>query len=484
MAIIYDDQGKPVWDGEGGGMGMAPAQGGDAAFLRHANGKVYQLHGYGGASASGPTIQATDGSGELWNEVTPDDLAMAENSRGGGPGAYLAAMVAAAASAGLLGPEALPAGESLTSGGFAPGAMSTAASSVDPLTLGATTGAPMSTTAALQATLPGASIIPGATQALPIVTGLPMGGTPPTSTPMNSPTAPAATNSTAPSATDALNGAQADDVLPPEVRADATANLPKGGLEQTLRQGATDLGLPGSTSASDLTTGSSLVDKALTTGATTALTGGVNATGGQGGDTTAADQQSAEEARRRGLIDSINGMYDPANFTGEENDLSNSIRSRQGDALQLGYDKAERTARFDAARRSDLGGSAMADNVAALNRDNALGSTKIEDEVNSALAGLRSTREAGKSAALNLANAGSGPEAVNAASTSMKNAIDSARAQALPSITDGLFQNIALSNIGSANASNNAALSAYINSRGGGSLFPVNGRTSGYNVNY
>lgn len=102
MALIYDDHGKLVWDGEGGGIGMAPAQGGDATFLRHANGKVYQLHGYGGASASGPTIPALDGSGELWNEVTPNDLAMAENSRGGGPGPYLAAMLASGIGASYL----------------------------------------------------------------------------------------------------------------------------------------------------------------------------------------------------------------------------------------------------------------------------------------------------------------------------------------------------------------------------------------------
>jgi hypothetical protein len=200
---------------------------------------------------------------------------------------------------------------------------------------------------------------------------------------------------------------------------------------------------------------------------------------------SAADQQAADEARKKALIEQINAMYDPNNFADEEGKLSDAIRGQQGDALKLGYDKAARATTFDAARRGNVGGSVMADNIAGLNRDNQLGSTKIEDAVNAALSGLRSSRLSSQNNAISLVNAGSGPEAVNAAATGIKNAIDTARAEKIPDITQGLFQNVALSNQAINTGNNTAALGAYINARtnpGGGSLFPLGSRAAGYSV--
>lgn len=237
-------------------------------------------------------------------------------------------------------------------------------------------------------------------------------------------------------------------------------------------------------SATMPTTGNKLVDNLLTKAATTALGSANSASAGVGGDTTAADQQAAEEARKQSLIEQINQMYSSDNFRDEEDALSGAIRGQQGDALKLGYDNAARSTTFDAARRGNVGGSVMADNIAGLNRDNQLGATKIEDAVSSALSGLRSSRLSSQGNAISLVNAGSGPEAVDAAASGIRNAIDTARASKVPDVTQGLFQNVALSNQGINTGNNTAALGAYINARntGGGSLFPLGSGASGRNV--
>lgn len=226
------------------------------------------------------------------------------------------------------------------------------------------------------------------------------------------------------------------------------------------------------------TTGNKAVDNLLTKAATSLLGGGATAAtpGGAGGDTTGVDQQAADEARKQALRDQIRGMFDPNNFADTEQELGDAIRTSQGNALHQKYDTAKRSTTFDMARRGNVGGSVMATNLANLNRDNELGSTKIEDAVNQSLASLRSGRQNAESGALSLVDSGSGPDAVAAAGTGIKNAIDAARAATIPDTTAGLFQNVALSDQGINQLNNNASLAAYINSkRGGGQLFGTNG---------
>jgi hypothetical protein len=343
-----------------------------------------------------------------------------------GMGGYLPGTESMFAGAAGAGAGETAAGASLSGGGGGAGAvdaswgvnpqtfggpMSTAATTVNPATLATEFGAPMSTTAALQ----GTSLLPGATQLLPIGSA-------------------------------------------PFSLADLLKKKP--------------------------TTGNEMVDNLLMKAATTALGAGNSASAGAGGDTTAAAQQAADEARKQALIEQINAMYAPENFKDEEDNLSGAIRGQQGDALKLGYDNAARSTTFDAARRGNVGGSVMADNIAGLNRDNQLGGTKIEDAVNSTLAGMRSSRLSSQNNAISLANAGSGPEAVNAAATGIKNSIDTAQAAKVPDVTQGLFQNVALSNEGINAGVNAGNKNAYTASRlsGGGSLFPLGSGATGRNV--
>ncbi len=199
--------------------------------------------------------------------------------------------------------------------------------------------------------------------------------------------------------------------------------------------------------------------------------------GGRGGDTSAATQQAADQSRKQALIDQINSMFDApdakANINAESTRIGDSLRSNYTSDLKDQYDIAHRNLNFAAARAGQTGSTTQADQEAQLNKQNELGSTKIDDAVRGAQASLAGDVESRRNNAINLVNAGSGPEAVNAATTGLNNAIQSAASQQKQDLFTGLFKDVGMGVQANNANSQNATLAAYMAAKGGGTYFPT-----------
>lgn len=127
----------------------------------------------------------------------------------------------------------------------------------------------------------------------------------------------------------------------------------------------------------------------------------------------------------------------------EEDKLAKGSRDYYEEDLAHTFGKAERANRFALADRGLLGGSAQIDTERELDRDNALGATRLEDEVRAAVAGLRSGREQERLNATSLINSGAGEEAVAGAKSGLSRAFDNASSLRKANIAGDLFQNTA-----------------------------------------
>lgn len=198
--------------------------------------------------------------------------------------------------------------------------------------------------------------------------------------------------------------------------------------------------------------------------------------GDEGGDGGSSERQAAEEARKTALRSRINSLYgiggeDPEamaarqQMEAEERQLADSTRGFYGEDLKYNYDRARRNNTFALADRGLLGGKAQVDSEAELARDNTMGATRLEDEVKSAVSGLRNAREGERLNATTLVNAGSGEDAVSAAQAGLSRAMQNAAAMRKTSIASDLFAGGADAVAGSNSAlANAAALQRYQNS--------------------
>lgn len=185
--------------------------------------------------------------------------------------------------------------------------------------------------------------------------------------------------------------------------------------------------------------------------------------GGDDGDGGVAAAQQAEESRKAALREQINQLYgidsgsDPLakasrDFMAKsENELGDSTRSFYNDQLQHASEQAFRKNRFALADRGTLGGSAQIDSERELSRDNTLGATRIADKVSEAVSGLRNSQEQERLNAINLVNAGSGADAVQAAQAGLQRSFDNANSQQKVDLTGGLFSSVADQYAGQAN---------------------------------
>lgn len=168
--------------------------------------------------------------------------------------------------------------------------------------------------------------------------------------------------------------------------------------------------------------------------------------GGSGGDGGAAQQQ-AEEARKASMRTQINSLFDApdaqAQFKTQEDQLSEALRGFYSDQLGRSYADAERGARFGAADTGNIGGSAYADSLARVNRDNALGGTRIQEAVTRAINNLRASREDTRNRSIGLVNSGSGDQAAASAQSGLQQAISAANAAQRENIVGDLFGDVA-----------------------------------------
>jgi hypothetical protein len=180
----------------------------------------------------------------------------------------------------------------------------------------------------------------------------------------------------------------------------------------------------------------------------------------------AAQQAQEEEARKQTVRDRINKMYgvgdDPeaqaakTQLATEGKNVGDATSSYYTDQLGRGYTAAERNARFNLARQGLLGGSADSDQQGQLKSDRDLGATRIGEASRSAVTALQAQREQERLNATGLVNAGTGSEAVRAASTGLQSSLNNASSANKANIFGDLFagtaDNAAAQNYNDANA--------------------------------
>ena len=151
--------------------------------------------------------------------------------------------------------------------------------------------------------------------------------------------------------------------------------------------------------------------------------------GAGGGDTSGAEFQKQEEARKAALREQVNTLFDAepakAQFATEDKTLGDSLRGYYTDELKTKFEDAMRNLRFGAAESGNLG-SPYADQMTRLEREHQQGATRIDEAVRNALAGLSSQREGTRTNALNMVASGGGADSVNAATAGLKNSISMA----------------------------------------------------------
>lgn len=212
--------------------------------------------------------------------------------------------------------------------------------------------------------------------------------------------------------------------------------------------------------------------------------------GDSGGDTSGAQQQQAEQSRKQALIAQINGLFDApdarAAYDTQATGVGDALRSNYTSDLKDKYDIANRDLTFSAARAGQIGSTVQADKKALLDRQNELGSTRVNDAVTQALTQLAGSREGQRNNAINLVNAGSGSDAVNAAQTGLQNSITAAQSAPKQALFGDLFQNAALNQVAGNQNAQNSALAAYLGYKSGGlpPLNPVSGSGGARVINY
>lgn len=206
--------------------------------------------------------------------------------------------------------------------------------------------------------------------------------------------------------------------------------------------------------------------------------------GGGGNNDAAMAQianQQAEEARKaqlRAQIDALFGGDNAARFKAEEEELANALRANYGEELGTKYGESARALKFSAANSGGVGGSAYADKMGELDRDNALAGTRITEAIQRQINQLQSQREATRTNALNLVNTGSGAEAVSAATSGLNSSLNAAKSASRERLFDDLFQGLAVgAGAGNANAKNAAAAALYKQKTG--AYFPTSPTDTG-----
>lgn len=194
------------------------------------------------------------------------------------------------------------------------------------------------------------------------------------------------------------------------------------------------------------------------------------------GQRRAARRETQRKSRQRQQINALFTKSAPV-FAKQDNQIRSALRTKYGDELKDDYTEAERNARFNAARRGQLGGSAHADTMGLLERQSELGGTRIGEAVQRALAALRGEREDTRTRAIGLVNAGAGGQAITAANTGLRTALDNARTANREQLFTDLFADAAFSKGVMDNANRNAAALEYFQRARG--LSPSSGPTSG-----
>jgi hypothetical protein len=211
--------------------------------------------------------------------------------------------------------------------------------------------------------------------------------------------------------------------------------------------------------------------------------------GGGGNDNSAAEQTAAEEARKAALRSQINSMFGaggvvPANFATEEQALAQDLTGKYTDEAKLKYDDTERALRFGAANTGNIGGTAYADAQAKLNEQNRMGGTRIADSVQRAINQLRGARENTRLNSINLVNAGSGADAVEAASSGLRSTLANAQTAGRENLFGDLFQGLAFTKgVGDASSREQALAALYNKPKSTATFTPTDstGRVINYN---
>jgi hypothetical protein len=156
-----------------------------------------------------------------------------------------------------------------------------------------------------------------------------------------------------------------------------------------------------------------------------------------------------EEARKTGLRNRINMLYggtsDPGGVSAKEaleaekTKFAEATRQFHADELARDYEKAERNARFNLARRGALGGSGEVDVMSELSTDRNLGATRIDEAVRRAVMQLEAAREQERLSAIGLVNAGAGDSAVTAAQRGLQGAFETQSNAQKADLTSDLF---------------------------------------------
>lgn len=174
--------------------------------------------------------------------------------------------------------------------------------------------------------------------------------------------------------------------------------------------------------------------------------------------------QQLEEARKQKIRDQIDAMYDPSTMGGEETKISEATRQYYTDILNRSSAAAERNTRFNLARSGQLGGSAQSDKMSDILSDKNLGATRIDQAVRQAVQGLKTQRENERLGAYSLVDTGTGSEAINAASTGLKNAFNNAMTANRADLFGDLFAGTADAAVAQQNnALQNALIGKYTN---------------------
>lgn len=210
------------------------------------------------------------------------------------------------------------------------------------------------------------------------------------------------------------------------------------------------------------------------------------------GEQTPSDGETQEqfEARRAAFQAAEDAKLEPfrqeqrdaaaaeASFSTEGNRIMDALRAHYADELGRAYEKGERGARFSLARRGQLGGSVDVDTQAELKSDRDMGATRIDEAVRRAMTNLRGEREQQRQSAMSLIDAGAGDEAISAAQSGIRNAIDSARDAGREQLFTDLFSAGADSYARNNDSARMAALGNYYRGRLQ-TYFPSSGGSGG-----
>ena len=187
-------------------------------------------------------------------------------------------------------------------------------------------------------------------------------------------------------------------------------------------------------------------------------------------DKSGVEFQKAEEERKAALRAKVDQMFGigpdataaQSQFGQEDNQMADALRSYYSAEGKKGYDDAERSIRFGAARSGNIGSRTYADTLSRLNEANTTAGTRINEAVQRALLGLKGGRESLRQQTLGMINSGAGNEALSAASGGLNSVIDSNKNAQKEKLFTDLFSGFANAKVAGDQANQMASVLAML----------------------